>query len=583
MNTLARGRQHARLGRAQSSLRRCVSVRRIVALLLLASFSLSVFFLQAKSRPTNSRSSAISPPVLNEFEFIPPLHTHPPAKRAVITLLAGPAKPTQLSKSLDDFCLLAHYQAYSFLHGNITNLNNNNNNNKEKTPKIEFVVMATYETPVHCLEGLLKLGVSRIIKVPTFIVPSEMNHRYGYTFTKFRMWALEGIYESILTMDGDMFFLKKSPLDLFDFMTRSSVSSLGKRFPFFGAVKDWPGGADYESGQFDSGLMLFEPTIQDYKGLLDTIPSSLGFGDQRVLTKYYNSQGARPFTVIPHYYHTSRLLERTKQEIEEAVGLHFKFLTIKLDNASTVVAETRELFGIWSNQMQDLRRIQMKDVLVVSEDSSGYEEADQSLPVVPIVPVVPKLFDEWQLVRTHNSTMYDTVLVVSLESDKLDPVELGNRNKLASLYHQSTHLLLSPSLSAFLKIASALEKFEWVWILAPHVSVDAKVILSVAIGQLQIVGQQPMLIGFKDCKNTSVANSASILLHKSSRLKLLKYLETFSASSTTAAADQIWAGFTSLFGVSEKRLVDSTSLYTVAWSSSSTSSSTSQENCLFLT
>ncbi|KAJ3001419.1 UNVERIFIED_CONTAM: hypothetical protein HDU68_006912 [Siphonaria sp. JEL0065] len=344
-------------------------------------------------------------------------------------------------------------------------------------------------------------------------------------------------------MDGDMFFLRKSPLELFRLV--DDHKKTGSTRPFFGAVKDWPGGADYETGQFDSALMVFEPTRKEYNGLLETIPTSLGFGDQRVLTKYYNSEGERPFYVIPHHYHTSRLLQRTSDEIKAAVGFHFKFLTIKLDTD-----HTKGLFEEWAKEMQQLRRIQLEAL------------ADGRL--VPIVPVVPNSFDEWQEIRKRESTIYDTVALVSF--GEVDESERRNRQELAIHFQQSVSLSATPSTSGSIAntlalVATTLEKYEWVWILSNSASVKVATILSIALDDLGMNGPtKPKIIGFNDCKDGKRVNSASVVVHKSSLEKLKQHLTKV---GKTEMENQVWIKLVAQFEASERKTLESTSLYSV--------------------
>ncbi|ORY49154.1 hypothetical protein BCR33DRAFT_735294 [Rhizoclosmatium globosum] len=164
------------------------------------------------------------------FTFLPPITSNLPSKNAIITLLSGPQLHDEKAYAFDKYCEEALYQAYSFLHSPATKLGPDS--------ETEFVVMMTPGQTSQCRSALLELG-ARVIVVPILSMTElDYSHRYHYTYTKYQMWALEGIYEKILYIDLDLLFVTKSPIPLFSFIDQFHASTIcqQKRISF---MEEW--------------------------------------------------------------------------------------------------------------------------------------------------------------------------------------------------------------------------------------------------------------------------------------------------------------------------------------------------------
>ncbi|KAJ3042993.1 hypothetical protein HDU99_010008, partial [Rhizoclosmatium hyalinum] len=239
-----------------------------------------------------------------------------------MTLLSGPDLENEDPSTFDQYCEGALYHAYMFLHSPTLKLHAEN--------ETEFVVMMTPGQTSHCRNALLELG-ARVVMVPLLSIPElDFSHRYHYTYTKYQMWALEGIYEKILFIDLDLLFVTKSPLPLFSLIDQfhaSANTSIERKY-FYGGVEDWNrqflnnfGCSEEEyTGCINGGLLLLEPNIADFKGLKEKMKSTrTRMADQYTLQRYYDYRGPRAPVLLPTIYNTMWGDEgRTKQEVDDA-------------------------------------------------------------------------------------------------------------------------------------------------------------------------------------------------------------------------------------------------------------------------
>ncbi|KAJ3292020.1 hypothetical protein HDU79_001827 [Rhizoclosmatium sp. JEL0117] len=464
--------------------------------------------------------------LLSQIHASPSFNSSAQKQNAIVVLLTGASSSSSSSLRLDDFCLGALFHAHTFLHNQKTRL--------DPSSGTDFAVLVTKESCRACVAALGKLG-ARIITGPLVIPPdSEMGHRYYYTFTKFRMWALEPFYNSILTMDSDLLFLEQAPVsELFDLIPSKQNR---QRKPFFGACKDFPGGTDYRTGQFDSALMLFEPSLNDHDNLVDLIPSSVGFGDQRVLTKYYNSNGNRSFFTLPRKFHVGRLNERTKSEIEDGVGFHHKFPEVRLETSAS-----QGLFKKWAKGMQGLRQIQMGMV------SQGVWTTDENKPI-PLVPPVPSLFEDWIHMRTHHShIIFDSIALVSF--GMISDQEVENRNVVAKTNQQAIHehggekprKLLIQKLKYVAE--SMLDRYDWVWVWGNQVTAtkEPKRLLLDFLGEVA-PDDGVRIVSFGDCKESG--GTATLLVNRGARNAIFKVVKESKGKPEAAVWDALTSRFT---------------------------------------
>ncbi|KAJ3077186.1 hypothetical protein HDU99_001222, partial [Rhizoclosmatium hyalinum] len=465
--------------------------------------------------------------LLSQIHASPSFNSSAQKQNAIVVLLTGASSSSSSSSlRIDDFCLGALFHAHTFLHNQKTRL--------DPSSGTDFAVLVTKESCRACVAALGKLG-ARIITVPLVIPPdSELGHRYYYTFTKFRMWALEPFYNSILTMDSDLLFLEQAPVsELFDLIPSKQNT---QRKPFFGACKDFPGGADYRTGQFDSALMLFEPSLNDHDNLVDLITSSVGFGDQRVLTKYYNSNGNRSFVTLPRKFHVGRLNERTKSEIEDGVGFHHKFPEVRLETKAS-----QGLFEKWAKGIQGLRQIQMGMV------SQGVWTTDENKPI-PLVPPVPSLFEDWIHMRTrHSHIMFDSIALVSF--GMISDLEVVNRNVVAKTNQQAIHehggekprKLLIQKLKYVAE--SVLDRYDWVWIWGNQVTAtkEPKRLLLDFLGEVA-PDDGVRIVSFGDCKESG--GTATLLVNRGARNAIFKVVKESKGKPEAAVWDALTSRFT---------------------------------------
>ncbi|KAJ3073045.1 hypothetical protein HDU98_002314 [Podochytrium sp. JEL0797] len=452
------------------------------------------------------------------FNFIPNIKTRPVSKYAIMTLLTGPDISSQDPKQTDNFCLGALFHAYTFLHNNLTKLQPSDNT--------EYVVIMTPGQPLHCRNALLNLGV-RILEAPVIPPPDgKFDHRYHYTYSKYQMWALEGVYERILYLDGDLLYLTQSPVELFHAVDvwhqrkrlefeqtkhlQNSTSTLEKLY-FYGGIADW------QLGEINGGLLLFEPSHLHLQGLIDLMPTTTGFGDQRTLGEYYKPGTARAPVYLPRRFNTQWVHHRTQQELVEAVGFHHKFF----DDRTGEKEESRQVFQAFSQGFLELRRIQVENL---ASGKGG---------VLPVVPVVPGTFEGMRAVRGAK-TRFDRVAVVGLGKGGGE-----GREAFARHYSQAVHVDVKVG-SLFEKIGvianRLLEEYEWVWVVDSRVRIKLMGLpIHTALNGWTkgVTG----LVVFRDCVG---GGTGSFFVGKAARAAMAQLYAENTAKGAHPSDEEVW-------------------------------------------
>ncbi|KAI8614905.1 hypothetical protein BC830DRAFT_342758 [Chytriomyces sp. MP71] len=260
------------------------------------------------------QSDAARPPGLDaDFLLLPSAASRPIKPRAVMTLLtSGSSDPD----ALDFYSANAILQTFMFLHFNDTRFT------PAQARAFEFVVMITPQVPVHVRAGLLEMGARLIFVPPISIIRLKAKEdAYQDVFTKFQMWRLEGLYDSILFVDVDFLFLRRNPVaELWDFIEAHDRNASCRGKPFFGAAQDCC------QKTINSGLFLFRPALEHYRGLINLIERQdwTEFPDQKLLDFYWKNVTAS-YTKIPGTYNFMQTWMKASLDDGKQVGMHHKF------------------------------------------------------------------------------------------------------------------------------------------------------------------------------------------------------------------------------------------------------------------
>ncbi|KAI8612010.1 hypothetical protein BC830DRAFT_607126 [Chytriomyces sp. MP71] len=420
--------------------RRCV----FGGVLVLAALTLACLFaaLRPPSRLDRLRESG--------YVFAPTLAERAPAPRAVVTLCVGNFTTRPGSHPLaidDDFCLQALVQTFIHLHGN-------NDARIQSGLGVEFAVLVAPDTPLLCQRALLNLG-ARLIHAPLIQPPlSEMRNRWGYTFTKLRLWDLEGVYDAILFVDSDLVFFSTSPAALFSYIDEAKKT--GSRTPFVGGV------IGQQTGHVNSGLILLEPHRAHFNALVAGIPHHLGFGDQRVINAYFSLEGDRALTPLPPYWNilSPNLITKYEEKRWPLYGFHHKFWSME-----PAVPASDRYYERYAETVTALRRWQMKQL-----DTGTYD-------MLPIAPVYPKEFQVWKRVRVVR-TKFDRVAILSLSGPGRES-QAANRMAVANAWSQASLITLHQddediSLQELIHhtFTELFPRYDWVWIVHPALNLS---------------------------------------------------------------------------------------------------------------
>ncbi|KAJ3027365.1 UNVERIFIED_CONTAM: hypothetical protein HDU68_003938 [Siphonaria sp. JEL0065] len=431
------------------------------------------------------------------FIFTPPLSPdHPPKSRAIITLLTGSAPTSPPPPNhLDDTCQGTLLHAYTFIHSPLTRLNTTSNDT-------EFIVMHTPEQPQPCLNSLLALG-ARLLQVPVINTADGIfSHRYHYTYTKYQMWALEGIYDRILYLDADLVYLTRSPVELFhevdvfhhDIASLNATfgkpeESLPEKLYFYGGCLDW------QMPVINGGLLLLEPNLKDYNGLIELIPSTTGFGDQKTLDEYYKSKKTSLLPVkLPRRFNTQWVHHRSEDELRDAVGFHHKFFGDKVGESE----EATKVFERFSRRFLELRRIQM-EVLGDESRKEGF----------PVVPIVSNTLDRTSEVRNWR-TRFDRVAVLTVGRGS---GEEAKRSRMDFARYYSQAVVIDTELYAevfgaieYMVSSNVLDKYEWVWAIDPNLVLRSGKDWPIQESLNRWADGDTGLVVFKDCGGTATGS-----------------------------------------------------------------------------
>ncbi|KAJ3287448.1 glycogenin glucosyltransferase [Rhizoclosmatium sp. JEL0117] len=465
--------------------------------------------------------------VPESFMFQPSLESRPPKTKAIITLLAtAPADfKTKQFADPDWFWTAALFHAYTFHHNPLTKLN--------ASQDIEFAVMVTPAVPYPFIKTLLHLG-ARVITVPALEIPGreKPGDKYQYVYTKLQLQRLSPVYAQILYIDIDLFYFTKNPSPLFDLVTES---------PFFGSTLEWKA-HERKWGQFNSGLQLFTPHQKQYKRLFEYAKDAeyARYGDQGLLTTYYRDR----WTILPREFNTHHLEERNVTEVEVGVGFHAKFWS-ECQKFSEAVKE-KGLFSEWATGMGEVRKVLLKN------------EEDVVVP-----PVISTNCEEWSLMvdmPRKSGVLMDSVALISFgdvskaEVERRDTVSRNYGQQALHYQHIGTRLSV-----ALEEVELLLHRFEWVWLLRPHVEMKVRnrpILLELVRFKEGVIGGVEM-VEFEDCGS----ESASVVVTKLGQKRLNGFIKTNSSEITEDSA--LWAAFIQEFSHSSnvKRMLKEHSLY----------------------
>ncbi|KAJ3123641.1 hypothetical protein HK100_011534 [Physocladia obscura] len=469
------------------------------------------------------------------FKFTPPYTKHdlPGRKRPVITLLTGP--PLQHisfntpENELSESCLLA------LLHSHIFH-------------NYDFIVLTTTPPSISyaCTNSLLANG-ARIFHAPPVSAPpadTATGHRYAYTFTKLHMWALDGLFESILYLDTDMFLFSNETLEV----VWDAYDEVGQ--PEFAACEDWQ-----IRGTVNTGLMIFKPSAVVYKELMKSVTTTGGFGDQGTINAYFSSNKNRTATIndqkrigiLPRRFNTQWVMHRSDKELLDAVGVHHKFFK---DSVGENI-QARRIFQRFSEQFLELRRVQYKRF--VEAVRSGRIEDTFSVPIVPVVPdSLPKLKEVMRL-----RTRFDRIAIVTDVRNSFDVNLHVNRDSFAKKWSQAVHIIYdggsrrgsAPPMTMLGQILNhiaenMLDTYEWVWVLGDGVILNLEADQPIHAAFNVWTEPDSQLVLFQDCQSI-VGQKSSFAVGKNAKTKIQEFLtaKTIVEEGEVAAENAAWQKF----------------------------------------
>ncbi|KAJ3030067.1 UNVERIFIED_CONTAM: hypothetical protein HDU68_010199 [Siphonaria sp. JEL0065] len=443
----------------------------------------------------------------SEFIFYPTRDDRPLKPRALVTLinsapLENPNFTASGSKQIDFYAMAVMFQAYTFLHKNTTKLPNNT----------EFLVIITYKVPEHYRQILLLMG-ARLLVIPPLIVDHEQDGRYNHIYTKLYMWRLENIYDSLMFIDGDLFFFNKTPISLWELLDERDELEPGG--DVFGACKDWA--SDWPVfGHINVGLILFRPSLFHFWNLIERAGKKeyKEYYEQQLISKYFVEENPHLYVEFNAFYNVIHVGERTPEEQMQIIGYHQKFWDGAREFNKTIL-----WFDTWSTVMHQVRRQQIELYRNLEYN------ADESHPRLPVVPAIPDSYDVWCRVNASN-VMFDMVAILS---SSLAPTEiLESRQVYADRYYQAHHTTFPASpphddpnhsvsatnfRHALSTILQLFKTYDWVWYMQENIYLNETLLpFHVPLGIVVNETEKDLIVFDRKCGGSE--HASSFLIHQ---------------------------------------------------------------------
>ncbi|KAJ3029826.1 UNVERIFIED_CONTAM: Galactinol synthase 3 [Siphonaria sp. JEL0065] len=455
-----------------------------------------------------------------------------------MTLLATSSSSQKSPQELDWYSFGATLQSYLY-----------NHHYKNETSMIdtEYVVMMTPLIPPHIRETLLSLG-ARLLIVPPLQIPGVSpgkGHQYEFVHTKLQMWRLEGVYKSILSIDADLFHIRRNPVQELFQKLEAWKRVNGTRQYFFGGCKDCC------NEELNVGLFLFEPSREHFDGLVDKagLEPYNKHMEQSLITVYF-----KEVTNVTWFGYDQNNMVTATNATAETVGYHYKFWDEKWGNAGEGV------YRMFQERVGEMRRVQVR---LGKEGKKGV-----------LVPVFPSTFKEWGMVRDAKA-MYHRVAILSMEGvgarvgveEERTRIDFSERYAQADYFTQSQFVDAGDGLGGALSIAASIHllggsEYEWVWILSQGVYFSNEKLVHVRLGDFK----DGSIILFKDCEGKD--KTGSILIRRSALPKLAQYASDVSLRNDHDDAN-VMKGLLYLFGYNDQVKVHETQeMYWYQYSSS---------------
>ncbi|KAJ3025336.1 UNVERIFIED_CONTAM: hypothetical protein HDU68_007246 [Siphonaria sp. JEL0065] len=354
---------------------------------------------------------------------------------------------------LDFYVMAVMLQIYNFLHNPTTKIPSH------LMESTELLIAVTHKVPRHYREALISLG-ARLLILPILIKGGEKDTRYEGQYTKLSLWRLENVFETILYLDGDIFYLHECPIPfLWDFYDSRQIvnKKLNPKHDFFASTKDWA--RDYPLfGVINAGFLFFKPRVAHYKGLMKRAetPGYNRYVEQQLIGRYFAQDMPQRqwYTPIPPKYNVMHVLEQSLEDRKAAIGLHYKAWDADRETGGMIYR-----FNDWARAMQGLRLYQL--------DQMGIPKKWQDRK--PVVPPVPEDYNLWSKIKDSRE-MFSSVAMVSLSHT--DEVVLESRSGYLGMHaQQGFHYVLTTSTrhpnsnltQAFDTVADVLKVHDWVW------------------------------------------------------------------------------------------------------------------------
>ncbi|KAI9347309.1 nucleotide-diphospho-sugar transferase [Obelidium mucronatum] len=315
-----------------------------------------VFFFHQTPQPLVATDASTEFSLPNGFTFYPSNSEKPLKSRAVMTLLiSGPLD----SHQIDAYGLATFVQIFNYIHNEKTKLSTESD--------AEFIVMITSQVPQHYRSMFLLLG-ARLLEVPKVEVRDIQDGRYDGTFTKIHMWQLEDVFTSIVYVDLDLFIWNDNIEPLWNSLIKDSNGS-----ELFAACPDQMAP---KFGPFNSGLMIFKPSVQHYNVMkkLSELSEYNWYADQTLFGKYFVDD-LKLYKPLPQHYNVMFFSNFS----ETPVGYHIKYWR-RSNSCVLPVDQSMPGFQNWRDALRGIRKLQER----LQKGSS-----------LPIVPIVPSSFDSW--------------------------------------------------------------------------------------------------------------------------------------------------------------------------------------------